>query len=108
MDLDLARKFLLEFLPPDAQVPVNDVFNELKTKPLSILQNGTLIGFTSYFQHESQLARASYINGFLTGFALAHCMEKHPEVAQMINHYLEHTKKAKGENVVSFLARKEK
>lgn len=107
INIDLARKFFLEYLPPDAQVPVNDVFIQLKTQPLHVLNNGTIIGQMSYLKNVDPIPRVAFANGYLTGFAMAISMQ-YPEVEQMMQNYLENEARARGNNVIGFLAKKGK
>lgn len=40
VNIELARKYLNEYLPKDAQIPVNDVLDVVKNNPMLVLHNG--------------------------------------------------------------------
>lgn len=106
MTIDLVRKFLLEYLPADAQNPVNDVFNSLKGNPIEILTNGLVFNQMKYFKEAGKPLAIAATNGFLTGFALGYAMTKYPEIQKMLEVYISTAEKDRGENVINFLAKK--
>lgn len=105
MDLELARRFLLEFLPSDGQIPINDVIQTLKVNPGLILNNGLLFNHLNYFKCDNKQIAVAAANGVLCGIALAYGT-KFPEVSKMMEDYLETAQKSRGENVVNFLQKK--
>lgn len=105
MDIELARKFILEFIPPGDQLPMNHVFEEMQRNPLMILNNGLLFTQFNYFKRDDKKLAVAAANGVVLGFALAYCMQ-YPEVVRMINSYLDEASKSRGENVVNFLHKK--
>lgn len=105
MNLDLARRFCLDYLPPEAQAPVNEIFNQMRETPTMILANGIVFTQMSYFKNPDKILAVAATNCFLTGFALAYCMQ-FPEMADMIRGYIDAASKQRGENVVNFLANK--
>lgn len=107
MDIEIARKFLLNYLPSDAQSPVNDVFNSMKESPLTILNNGLLFNHMTYFKSENKPVAIAAVNGIITGFALSHCL-RFPEFSKILEEFSEAMSKSKGENVISFLEKKGK
>lgn len=105
MDLELARKFILELLPPEAHIPIDDVFKAISQNPLLILNNSILHNQINYFKSPEKATSIAAANGVICGFALSQSM-KNPEVCKMIKEYLEQAARSKGENVVSLIQRK--
>lgn len=105
MNIDLARRFVLEYLPKDAQAPVNEVFNVMKENPVMILNNGILFNQMEYFKGDNKTQAVAAANGFLSGFALAYCL-KFPDIERMLQGYVDAASKSRGENVINFLSKK--
>lgn len=105
MDLDLARRFMLEYLPAEAQIEVDEIWRQMKSCPHMLLHNGVLFNRMQYLSQPDKKLAIAMTNGMLTGFVLAYSL-KFPEVATMLEHYLDHAAKERGENVVNFLAKK--
>lgn len=105
MNLDLARRFLLEFLPEEAHAPVHDVFEGLVKNPFLVLNNGMIVTEMKHLKDDNKLVVTAAANGMITGLALAHCMER-AEICKHMEMYLEEASKRKGENVINFLNRK--
>lgn len=101
-DLELAKKFMLEFLPPEAQVPVMDIFTCLGQNPTEILQNGLLYTRMSHSHNPDRKFAVCAIDSFCAGFSLGYTLHV-PECSQMLKHYLEHREKEKGGNVVTLV-----
>lgn len=110
IDLDLARQFLLDYLPQEkgkVVTPLNEYFDAIKTEPDRILGNCLLWNRTFVFPDTDPRRTLICANGVLTGFALA----LHLSTAagkERIQSCIEAAKKERGENVVSFLEKKGK
>lgn len=105
MNADLAKAFLLEFLPPEAQIPVAEVFSMIRENPSQVLSHGFIYTQLHYLKSDNKPLAVACANGVITGFALASCM-RYPEVERMMSEYLAIRSKERGENVVNFLAKK--
>ena len=108
MDMKLIEQFLLELCPADGLNTINMAFDQF-TK--NIPQAGmTIGGFIShaqiYLQTEDTHEQVKVIRYLLTGVMIAYA-SSHPELKQtlMVN-FIEMGKKKRGENVVSFNAKK--
>lgn len=108
-DLQVAKKFILEYLPqvPASQLAVTEIFDALEKDPTQILFNALVYTRLAHFKDPNESLAVNAINSFVAGFALAYGMQ-FPETMKMVEGYIEHQSKGRGENVTSLLTRKRK
>jgi hypothetical protein len=104
--IELVRKFMLEYVPTDAQIPVNDLFQGL-SRDVPATTYGALMYNRATYLHEgvAKDVQVALVNGMVAGVALAHGIDDEG-VQRMIKGYLDSASKSRGENVVKFLERK--
>jgi hypothetical protein len=106
VNIKLLKNFMLEFLPDDAQLILNEVLNSVEEKPMMVLNNGLIWTHFQYFKNDNKALAIAAANGVVLGFALAYSAHKHPEVEVELAEYLRVCGLRKGENVVNFLQKK--
>lgn len=105
IDVELARKFILQYIPPEGAIQMNDILNCIKQDPILILRNGLMFTNLEYIKSDEPRVSPAAAAGLTTGFALAYCMQ-FPEFVENLKSAVELGKRNEGENVVSFLERK--
>lgn len=108
MNFPLLKNFMLEFLPDDAQLVLNEVLNALEEQPLILLNNSLLWNHTRYFKGDDKKLAICAANGMVLGFALAYAVHKYPAIEKELEAYIADSAKRRGENVVNFLQKKGK
>ena len=106
MNLNLARKFLLDYLPPDGQLPVNEIFDKLKSDPVLVLNNGLIFNHFEYFKNLNKQIAVASVNGVICGFALAYVMQIDPSVEAQLEEHCQAAARIKGDNVINFLQKR--
>lgn len=105
MNIDLARRFMLQYVPADGQSQVNDIWNFMKTNPEQLLQNAIVFVQMEFIRSNEPKVSQAAASAFTAGFALAYCL-KFPEVERLLTEACERHEKALGANVENFLAHK--
>lgn len=105
IDIDLARRYMLFYLPADGQACVNDVWNFMKTNPMDLLQNALLNTQLSAIKSDTPGISAAAAQGVVTGFALAYCLSR-DGFRDVLLKVVEDGERIKGEHVIDFTSRR--
>lgn len=108
MNIALLKKFMLEFIPDDAQAQfvINDIFNTLEKEPALVLNNSLMWTHMNYFKSPNRHMSVCAANGMILGFALSYALYKYPHLEKELEQYIVANGKVRGENVINFLQKK--
>lgn len=108
VDIELARKYALVYLPVDSLDVTNKSFNTMRDAPVQsachLLAQVQAIHLTGAMDNKEYQICAT--NGFMAGFALAYAMSRGLQMNGILKEQLEKAAKLRGENVVTLLERK--
>jgi len=104
-DLELLEKFLLNFAPVMAHPAIKSAFKDIRETPVQAMGYGFHY-LKDAISEPGTDASACGVNGILLGIALGTGLPRSKDMRRMIEEYLDHKHKAKGENVVSLFAKK--
>ncbi len=106
-NLGLVQNFMIQFLLPDAKLTTANILNSMSTFPRENLSNSLMhVRNAHLLNAKTREEQVAVTNGVLTGFMLGYLVEKNPEVAKMLQDYLDSESKRRGENVVELFSTK--
>lgn len=101
MSLELLEKFLIELAPPKAHNPIHKIFKEMVADPVLCMGQGFEILYPS-INEEGSPESAAAVNGIILGIVLHYGAQRSTRMQAILEEYVEHHKKGKKENVISF------
>lgn len=105
VNLELLRKFVMQFIPEGEQAMAQSSFESIKNNPI-VAVNTAVFFQQQYLSHSDDNLATMAINGVLTGIALCYGQERHPEIQKFLENYLEAAARQRGENVIGFYQKK--
>lgn len=105
VDLKLLNKWLLTLVTPDTEPGVNLFFDSFAKEPLMLFNQG-MVGWQHWFNSPNLEVSSAVMHGMIMGMLIASMSENQEWRLKLFELWIEQHGREKGDNVVSFLARK--